>query len=134
MNIIVTLSKQNGMLFNHRRLSKDIAVTEDILNHLNTHKLYVHPFSAPLFDGCENIIVDEDFLNHAGSEDYCFVENMELSKHLSKIHSFILYNWNRNYPSDFIFDSTLLSGFHEDLSIEFAGNSHDSITKTVYVR
>ncbi len=39
----------------------------------------MNTYSAELFEGNENICIDDDFLKNAGDGDICFVENEALS-------------------------------------------------------
>ena len=86
-------------------------------------------FSEDEFD---NIIVDEDFLNKAGDEDFCFVENVDIKPYLQEIHGIILFRWNRIYPSDFRFPKEILEDFNREEICEFAGSSHDKISQDNY--
>lgn len=131
MKIIVCVDDNMGMLFNKRRQSRDIKVLEDISNM--TKELWIHSFSEQLFaeyDG--KIKVDDDFLIKAQKEEFCFVENQELISYSNSIEQIILYCWNRKYPSDFKLDLDL-SNWKIRETIEFAGNSHEKITKTILV-
>ena len=51
------------------------------------------------------------------------------------IDTLIIYRWNRLYHSDVKFDVDVKkSGYKLKSSTEFAGSSHDKITKEIYVR
>ena len=50
MNLIVVLDRQSGMMFNHRRQSRDRVLTERILQ-ISGGKLIVSPYTARLFEG-----------------------------------------------------------------------------------
>lgn len=134
MKIILTVSDNYGMLFNHRRVSRDKAVTEDILKMIGDTPLYISSFSSVLFEGYDKVITDDSFLEHAQNDSYCFVENQDLSAFSNQIDTFIIYHWNRNYPFDTTFNPELLNGFDMIESVEFSGNSHETITKTIYQR
>lgn len=138
MKIILCLENSGGMIFNNRRLSKDIKVTEDILQTVKSNRLFINDFSKDLF--CmpngglyKNIYLTEDFFN-LQKEDYCFLENTDVLKFLNKADTFIIYNWNRDYPYDFNFNKDYLTGFKLLSTKEFKGNSHEKITKDVYVK
>ena len=129
-----------GMLFNKRRQSRDKKVIEDIFQM--TDRLWIHPFSEKLFieaeygkELCEKyttkIIIDEEFLKKSQIEEYCFVENQELMLYSNNIEQIVLYCWNRKYPSDFKLDLDL-SKWEPQSVTEFAGSSHEKITKIVY--
>lgn len=134
MIVILCLDDKNGMMFNNRRQSKDKVVIQDILKLVDGKKLFISSYSERLFQGLEfNLIIDDNFLNNATKEDYCFVEDNNLKDFSEKIEKIIVYKWNRIYPSDLkleipIQDWNLIDSF------EFAGNSHDKITREVYVK
>ena len=86
-------------------------------------------FSEDEFD---NIVVDEDFLNKAGDEDFCFVENVDIKPYLQEIRGIILFRWNRIYPNDFRFPREILEDFNREGICEFAGSSHDKISQDNY--
>ena len=72
-----------------------------------------------------------DFLEQAGEGEYCFVENTGLQAVEAKIEKIIVFWWNRHYPSDRKFDLDL-SKWNKVSEEEFAGYSHEKITKEVY--
>ena len=134
MTVIVCVDDDNGMMFNHRRQSQDKLLRERVISHLKGNSLWMNIYSAEQFsDYADSITVDDAFLQKAAPDDYCFVEDQNLTSYLNNINRIILYKWNRSYPADFKFtislsDWTLLS------SIEFAGSSHEKITEEIYVR
>ncbi len=134
MIVILCLDDKNGMMFNNRRQSKDKVVIQDILKLVDGKKLFINSYSESLFQDLEsNLIIDDNFLNNATKEDYCFVEDNNLKDFLEKIEKIIVYKWNRIYPSDLkleipIQDWNLIDSF------EFAGNSHNKITREVYLK
>lgn len=133
MNIIVCIDDEFGMLFNHRRQSRDRLLRERILMLTKGKKLWMNLYSAKQFEEecAENIIVDEDSLHNAENGDYCFVETEDITKYISKIEKIVLYRWNRRYPSDFKF-ALDLSDWTMESTFEFAGSSHEKITEEIY--
>ena len=134
MIVILCLDDKNGMMFNNRRQSKDKFVIQDILKLVDGKKLFISSYSESLFQGLESkLIIDNNFLNNAAEEDYCFVENNNLKDLSEKIEKIIVYKWNRIYPSDLKLEITI-----QDWNLigrfEFVGNSHDKITREVYVK
>ena len=121
IEVILTLENRNGMLFNHRRLSRDKKVCEKILNY--SKKLFANLTDA------EVIRVDEAFLDKAQS--VCFVENQDIMPYLPKIDTFILFRWNRDYPADFFFKVDL-SQWNLISTEDFEGTSHEKIIMEVY--
>ena len=132
MRIVVCVDDDLGMMFNHRRQSKDQILLADMMSKVE--KLWIHSFSAKLLEGYENkITVDDEFLEKAGIQETCFVENKELVPYMSKIEELVIYKWNRKYPSDFKFDIDLNEWELCDQN-EFPGKSHEKITCEMYVR
>ena len=134
MIVILCLDDKKGMMFNNRRQSKDKFVIQDILKLVDGKKLFISSYSESLFQGLESkLIIDDNFLNNAAEEDYCFVENNNLKDFSEKIEKIIVYKWNRIYPSDLKLEITI-----QDWNLigrfEFVGNSHDKITREVYVK
>lgn len=137
MNLIVCLEEKNGMMFNKRRLSQDIAIREDIYNSLDGKNLIMNNYSFKMFqkdNNDKNIVVSED-LPADNNEDFQFIEDKQLSKYEDKIDKLIVYYWNRRYPSDLKFDINLSSGKWEViLETEFQGKSHEKITKKIILK
>lgn len=134
MKIIVCLDDKNGMLFNRRRQSKDAAQRRHLLAYTAPHRLWMNAYSAAQFENMdERIAVDEAFLEKAADEDYCFVENADISAYADLVTEVIVYRWNREYPRDMIFPMERFSGKWQLVSREdFPGNSHKTITQEVY--
>ena len=137
MRVIVCVDDRLGMIFNGRRQSRDRVLCEDVIADLGEgQSLYLSEFSHKLFDFAEDrLCIDDSFLDSAVSGDVCFVEDRALAPYLPKIDSLVIYRWNRHYPSDTTLDiDPAKSGFRLAEVREFAGNSHESITKEIYVR
>lgn len=135
MKVIVCLDVSNGMLFNMRRQSQDKVLRQDILNNLNGSRLLMNEYSFKQFkeESQDAIIIEEKFLSIADKDDFCFVENVPLSQYEQKISTLIIYHWNRKYPADLYFDLELQNW--DLISTEdFTGNSHEKITKEIYIR
>ena len=131
MKLIVCLSDDNGMMFNHRRQSRDRVLTEDLLKSVGQSRLFVMPYSVSLFgENLPNLIVSEDPLNDAGERDFCFLETHSPTSD-KNVSELIVYHWNRHYPSDtpFLLDMTPFSLVSVT---EFAGFSHEKITKEIW--
>lgn len=132
LNIIVCVDKDNGMLFNNRRLSKDKILCEKILEITSSSKLLMNEYTKSLFENSENIIVDNNFLQNANSGDFCFIENIDINEY-AQIEQVYIFNWNRKYPADRFFNLNL-SNFKKIKTENFAGNSHEKITLEIYTR
>ncbi len=134
MKIIVCLDDKDGMLFNNRRQSRDKVLLAEIMENLGDEMLVVSPFSQALFSQySDKITVVEDFLNNASAESICFAENCSFSDSIEKISRVTVYRWNRVYPTDFKCDIDF-SLFKVVGKREFAGNSHEKITKIDYIK
>lgn len=137
MILIAFVDDSGGMMFNHRRQSRDSVALARILDMTTGSTLWMNEYSAPLFTeySAPQIQVDAQFLDKAGPEDYCFVESVEIAPYLLFIEKIILFHWNRAYPSDMKFPINLDSGKWRLVSTEdFPGSSHDKITVEVYTK
>lgn len=129
MQVIITVENRNGMLFNHRRVSRDQKVSERILAYCKEKKLWMNAYSAKLFENNPQIRVSETFLEQ--KDAICFVEDQDVTPYLPEIDTIILFHWNRDYPADFFFtvDLSEWNRIHQE---EFTGKSHEKITMEVY--
>lgn len=133
MNVILCLDDNKGMLFNNRRQSRDKAVLDDAFKLLDGEKLVVTSFSEKLFsDYLENVIVDDNPFDKEENK-YIFSENLSLQQFATKIDKIIVYNWNRAYPCDFYCDIDF-SHFQLVEEAELVGNSHEKITKQIFMK
>lgn len=131
MIVCVAVDDRMGMMFHNRRLSQDRQLRTKLLQLAGEQRLWMNRYSAKQFGSplAANIAVDEDFLNRAGADDYCFVENLSLKEYTEKMTKLVLFRWNRAYPADTYLDISLtgpdwkLTG-----SDEFTGYSHEKIT------
>nr|WP_326185898.1 ribonuclease Z [uncultured Oscillibacter sp.] len=122
------------MLFNRRRVSRDRAQQEDLLALCGTGRLWLAPYSAPLFAwAAERLTVDDAFLEKAGPGEVCFVEDRALAPAADRLEAVALYRWNRAYPADVRFDLDL-TDFRLEERTEFPGTSHEKITRELYRR
>ena len=135
MKIIVCLDDYGGMLFNHRRQSRDRVLIADVMQDMADKKICILAYSELLFADYEGrYTVVEDF-SDLPDDSVCFVENVDVKPFMDSISAVTVYNWNRVYPRDFVFDINLeKEGFSLMSSREFAGYSHENIRKEVYER
>ena len=130
----VCLDDHNGMCFNRRRQSRDRLLLADLLREAGGAPLWMNAYSAGLFKTPPaNLRTAEDFLDRAGRGEYCFVEDRDLTGWAGKLEALVVYRWNRIYPADFYF-TLPLDGWTLARTGEFAGSSHERITKEVYTR
>lgn len=141
MVVYIALDDENGMMFNNRRQSQDRVMRQHMLEDCADATLWIAEYSKKLFlaqDGTslpDNIIVDDEFLDKAGANDHCFVENRSLESYMDKIDTIVLYKWNKRYPADTYFDTSLLDNNWKKFSLNhFKGSSHDKIFKEVWKR
>ena len=95
--------------------------------------IYISSFSKLIFEPHEEVIICENPLSECESDSACFIENIDIAPYLDIVDTLIVYHWNRLYPSDVKFNIDIeKSGFVLDSVIEYAGSSHDKITKEIY--
>ena len=132
MKLIVCLSDDGGMMFNRRRQSRDRVLIADMIRQTQGASLWVSPYSAPLFgENCPTLQVAPSPVDAAKKDDYCFAEDTPLPQSLDGVDELIIYRWNRLYPSDTYFTCDT-SPFFLLESTDFAGSSHDKITKEIW--
>ena len=131
MRLIVCLDDRDGMTFLGRRQSQDALLRQDMLAYVDGHGLWMNSYSAAQFGNDCNISVSEQPGEHAEG-GYCFVENLPASAFLPA-EELVIYRWNRHYPSDKKFPlAQALEGMQLVSTVEFAGSSHETITREVY--
>ncbi len=134
MIAIVCIDGSGGMLFNRRRQSQDRLLREDLLREAEGRTLWMNAYSAKQFKTLpETVRTAEDFLDQAGNGDLCFVEDRDPACYAGQLEGLIVYRWNRNYPADLFF-TVPLEDWTLSRQAEFAGSSHEKITKEVYTK
>ena len=132
MTIYVCLDDKNGMIFNKRRQSRDAAVLEDIRAGI-PGPLTIDPFSEKLIQGAQipYVLAPEAI----PADAHFFLENRRAADVVPVASTVVIYRWNRHYPADTYWDVGLAEyGFARRETSEFAGKSHETITKEVYTR
>ena len=128
----VCIDDGGGMLFNNRRQSRDRLLIANLLESAKGKPLYIHPYSALLFDGAD-VTLSEDPLADCPDGGICFLEKNQLAPHADDIGVLIVYKWNTVYPCDTKLDlDPRRAGFVLREKTDFVGSSHDKITKEVY--
>lgn len=132
MKVLVAVDKNGGIMFNNRRVSQDSVLRTKIMEICGDSPLYMSEYSAKQFkDYPDRIKIDNKFPSNCKPEDFCFLEDILISS--KDIDELYLFNWNRNYPSDFKFEFNPLEyGMKKVKTTDFKGSSHDKITLTVY--
>lgn len=135
MILLAAVDDNMGLMFNHRRQSRDRLLRQRILQLCGGAPLWMCPYSAAQF-GAElegrSANVEEDFLARAGKGEFCFLEDRSPAPWASDIEQIILFRWNRVYPADLHFDLDL-SGWTLIHREDFPGSSHETITQEVYI-
>ena len=131
MILITCVEKNNGMLFNNRRVSQDRKVIEDIREFVGDSEILITNFSEELFMSDENARTVN--VIEKRNEQFYFLEDVQPSTIEDKIEKIILYNWNVDYPADMYFDIDLKEWKLES-EYEFEGFSHEKITRKTYIR
>lgn len=129
MNLIVCIDNNNGIMFNQRRVSRDSKVIEDILNMTKNSKIMCSKYTSNMFASKKNIIEIKEVTEQDG---FYFHEDLKPNSDI-KYNKIIVYNWNRDYPSDEIFTHDL-SAYKLLETKEFPGSSHEKITRNIYER
>ena len=128
MKLIVCLDDKNGMLFNKRRQSRDKILIENMLELCKGETLYTNEYSSALFPE-NSVVICEDFENIENG--FVFAENFMIDE--EQIQEIIIYKWNRVYPADKFFNISL-DNWNLVEKVDFAGSSHEKITRERYVR
>ena len=131
MKVIYVLDKNNGVLFNHRRQSRDAFLVENIVSKVKQENgtLFVSDYSKELFEGTDVSIqsLAEFDLSCAKENDFVFIENedIQLEDYTGDL-DYYFYKWPSIYPSDKTLELPL-----NDAEVvkkeQFNGNSHDEI-------
>ena len=133
MKFIVCVDDRGGVLFNHRRVSSDRLVISNIMAYIGEAPLYVSEYSHKLFPDSEQLRLLTD-LSAVEADAYVFLEDTLPECGLEQAGEVVVYHWNRLYPSDVQLPvSELRKRGSMHSVIEFKGNSHDKITREVYM-
>lgn len=133
MNYVICLEDRDGMAFNHRRLSKDQALMDDLMYYLNGRKIYADEYSSALFEEygyrCETV---ENPVEACGQDEYVFLELTDPAD-LPLGDEYVIYRWNRTYPADTYCSLDLRqAGLQLISAIQFEGKSHPEIDREVW--
>ena len=127
MILSLCVDDRMGLMFQGRRLSKDVLLREKLME-LSGGMLRMSSYSAKQFD--MPVYSSADYLSGASENDWCFAENDDYLAASERINKIVLFRWNRSYPADLYF------AFPGEWSLihteEFPGKSHERITMEVY--
>lgn len=135
MTLYFCLDDRGGMLFNHRRQSRDAAVLEDVRSRIDG-EFWIDPISAKLMDMAQipYIFAPEEITDPIPNVHF-FVESRKPGDWVLLADTVVCYRWNRHYPGDLFFDMDLKEkGFFLYEIMDFPGKSHETITREVYVK
>lgn len=133
MKIIVCNDGRNGMMFNNRRQSRDSLLIDDIIDMVKDEKLYCSGYTSKLFDNAEFKPEICESTSEVPENAYLFAEHPSQIPDEEQITQIIRYLWNRHYPSDAVLPIDL-SSFKLESCTDFVGNSHEKITKEIYIK
>lgn len=134
MIIALCIDDQGGMMFNHRRQSQDKLLRADLLHEASGRAIWMSEYSLKQFTPAPpNIRTAPDFANRAKPGEFCFFEDVFPGPWLTQAEKIILYHWNRKYPSDPPRFPQPLPGRSTAAQTEFAGSSHERITKEILI-
>ena len=132
MNVAVCADDRGGTFFMGRRPSSDREIIRELA--ASGCRILITEYSEPLFGELEcNYEVCGNPLAFASDTDICFIEGGICEEYVRDIRVLTVYRWNRHYPSDpasRIYPEKL--GFTLCTSADFAGYSHDRITKEIW--
>lgn len=133
MILAFCVDNAGGLAFNHRRQSRDRAVIHDLLQVAQGRQVVCLPYSAALFDAGAVTVTEAP--DAVAAHAILFLENANPAAYIHRADELILYRWNRLYPSDLALSGTPSQwGFRLQDTVDFAGNSHEKITRTRYVK
>ena len=135
MTLYFCLDDRGGMLFNHRRQSRDAAVLDDIRSRISGD-LWIDPISCKLMERAEiPWTAAPEEITEPVENAHFFVESRQPGDWISFADTVVCYRWNRHYPADLYFDADLTAmGFTLAETVDFPGKSHENITREVYVK
>ena len=136
MTVIVCISDGGGMTFNKRRQSRDAEIIRDIEGLASDGAFFISDFSESLFSESEiSAIAVSEPLACAKGGDIVFIENSGIAEYKEKISRLVIYRWNRKYPADTYLDiNPEKEGMSLTASVDFAGKSHEKITREIWER
>lgn len=137
MIIYAVVDDNFGMMFNGRRQSQDKKLRKHILKECSGKTLWMNHYTLGQFQMPlpENVKAEEDFLDKAGEDECCFVENHAVAAYGKQITKMVLFKWNRVYPADVYLDVRPSEPeWRLEKVLEFEGNSHEKITKEEWIR
>ena len=91
------------------------------------------PYSAGLFDPGTVTVVDAP--GAVSADGILFLENADPTAYIPHAEELLLYRWNRLYPADLTLNGMPVQwGYRLQDATDFAGTSHEKITRERYVK
>ena len=138
MILAAAVDDRMGLAFNHRRQSRDGVLRRALIKEAAGAPSWMSAYSLRQFKDDEAESADlracDNFLFAAAEGEFCFTETVSPSAAAERAEKIVLFRWNRSYPADIYFDIDLSCGWVLVESEDLAGNSHEKITKEVYLR
>lgn len=133
MILAFCIDDQGGLAFNHRRQSRDRALVADLLAAAGARPVFCLPYSAGLFDPGTVTVTDDP--GAVSADGILFLENADPAAYLPQAEELLLYRWNRLYPADLTLRGKPVQwGYRLQDTTDFAGTSHEKITRERYVK
>lgn len=135
MNLISCVDNRLGILFNHRRVSQDKTIIENIEQWAKNIPLYVDSYSFELFQTAHLTQLHlNQHLPSRSLQGWQFIEQQNIDIPFQQGDQWMIYYFNRNYPSDHKLPIDLNHSSNWsiiDVS-PFVGQAHDKITRVLY--
>lgn len=129
MKIIACVDNRLGMMFNHRRVSFDRYIVDDLQELLDRELIIVNADLACKINKKLSVQISNTVM--IDTDKYQWIENVNLSNYQYEITDLILYYFNRDYPYDIELGIDL-SLYEIQNRKDFKGYSHDKITRIIY--
>ena len=93
MIVCAAVDDRMGMTFHDRRQRQDRLLRQRLLELSAGSRPWVNHNTAKQFQDvvAEHLIVDDDFLENAGEDDFCFVEDLPLEMYQNKIKKYFCF-------------------------------------------
>lgn len=135
MNCIACVDDRLGILFNHRRVSLDLAIAQDIAQWTQNTTLYMDHYSSELFQGVElHHMMLDSHLPKTTLAGWQFIEQQPIPTTFHSGDQWLIYYFNRRYPSDVQLPMDLNHDACWSIveATSFVGQAHDKITRVLY--
>lgn len=105
----------------------------DLLAEAGARPVFCLPYSAGLFDPGTVTVTDDPGV--VSADGILFLENADPAAYLPQAEELLLYRWNRLYPADLTLRGKPVQwGYRLQDATDFAGTSHEKITRERYVK